>query len=90
MGIKRIIVIFLSMGFCFTTFAQGSYVEEALTDIFTWFNPIVHNAYCQYPIKGSGKISNYIVVIVFYNDSGLPGNNNQHIQSGHPPPHCAF
>lgn len=44
------------MGFCFTTFAQGSYVEEALTDIFTWFNPIVHNAYCQYPIKGSGKL----------------------------------
>lgn len=61
MGIKRIFVVLLSIGFCFTTFAQGSSSEEAFIDIFTWFNPIMHNAYCQYPIKGSGKISNYIV-----------------------------
>lgn len=61
MGIKRIFVVLLSIGFCFTTFAQGSSAEEAFIDIFTWFNPIMHNAYCQYPIKGSGKISNYVV-----------------------------
>lgn len=59
MGSKIKLIILFSILFHFCGYSQNNHAEKSLTDLFTWFNPYMRNAYKHYPIKGSGKINDY-------------------------------
>lgn len=54
----KLILLFCVLSFL-GGYAQNSYIENSLIDLFTWFNPYMCNAYKHYPIKGSGKTNDY-------------------------------
>lgn len=42
-------------------FAQNEQIKKSLTDLVTWFNPHMGNAYQYYPLYGTAKIGEYTI-----------------------------